>query len=237
MDVTKDITSTFFTNHYAQINNRRLEHLASLHLDLCDKTVLELGAGVGDLSSFFLDRNCQVTALEAREENLAVLKQRWPQIETSLVDFDQDDFLENDVLSKRYDIVFSYGILYHLQDPARLIRLSARNCKGALLLETCVSPGKDESINRCDEDTSKPTQSYTGVGCRPSRPWILKELKKYFPYVYSTRTQPFHNQFPLDWNAIDSNNGPHTRSIFIASRTAISNRELVEGITNHHDRL
>jgi 16S rRNA A1518/A1519 N6-dimethyltransferase RsmA/KsgA/DIM1 with predicted DNA glycosylase/AP lyase activity len=52
----------FHSNHYLRMNQRRLEHLASLGLPLSGRTVLELGAGIGDLSTFFLDRAAPLLA-------------------------------------------------------------------------------------------------------------------------------------------------------------------------------
>ena len=71
-----DARSHFLSDLYIRHNARRLEHLASLHLDLRHKSVLELGAGIGDHSSFYLDRGCRVTAVEPRPENVAVLRER-----------------------------------------------------------------------------------------------------------------------------------------------------------------
>ena len=56
---------------YLRMNARRLEHLAGLGLPIAGRDVLEVGAGIGDLTSFFLDRGCQVTAIEPRAENRA----------------------------------------------------------------------------------------------------------------------------------------------------------------------
>ena len=67
-------TADFRTEHYLWINARRLEHLATLGLPLRGTRVLELGAGIGDLTSFFLDRDCTVLALEGRAENRAVFE-------------------------------------------------------------------------------------------------------------------------------------------------------------------
>jgi 16S rRNA A1518/A1519 N6-dimethyltransferase RsmA/KsgA/DIM1 with predicted DNA glycosylase/AP lyase activity len=64
------MAEAFRIGYYQRFNARRLEHLATLGLDLWDKTVLEVGAGVGDLTSFFLDRGCKVTSVEARAENI-----------------------------------------------------------------------------------------------------------------------------------------------------------------------
>ena len=54
----------FRSPQYRRHNARRQEHLASLGLDLRHKSVLELGAGVGDHTVFFLDRDCVVTSVE-----------------------------------------------------------------------------------------------------------------------------------------------------------------------------
>ena len=57
---------------------RRQEHLASLRLPVAGMRVLEVGAGIGDHTHYFLDRGCAVTVTEAREENLALLRTRYP---------------------------------------------------------------------------------------------------------------------------------------------------------------
>jgi 16S rRNA A1518/A1519 N6-dimethyltransferase RsmA/KsgA/DIM1 with predicted DNA glycosylase/AP lyase activity len=52
------------------MNARRLEHLVGLGLPIAGRE-LEVGAGIGDLTSFFLDRGCSVTAIEPQPENRA----------------------------------------------------------------------------------------------------------------------------------------------------------------------
>jgi len=63
--------SAFRSFQYLRMNARRLEHLAGLGLPIAGRDVLEVGAGIGDLTSFFLDRGCSVTAIEPRPENRA----------------------------------------------------------------------------------------------------------------------------------------------------------------------
>src|ERR1700740_1455139 len=71
-------TPTHFKSfRYQRMNQRRLEHLAMLRLPIERRTVLELGAGVGSLTSFFLDRDCTVTSVEPRPENVDVLRKRY----------------------------------------------------------------------------------------------------------------------------------------------------------------
>lgn len=68
----------FHSDYYLRINQRRLEHLATLPLPLAERSVLEVGAGIGDHTSFFIDRGCTVTITDAREENLAIVGRRLP---------------------------------------------------------------------------------------------------------------------------------------------------------------
>ena len=79
--------STYFTNdEYQRHNRRRQEHLASLALPLVNKTVLEVGAGIGDHTSFFLDRQCRVTVTDALDENLDYVRSRFPSVESRVMD-------------------------------------------------------------------------------------------------------------------------------------------------------
>lgn len=55
-------------------------------MDLAGATVLEVGAGIGDHTSFFLDRGCQVVSTEAREDNLDILRTRYPNIQIKHLD-------------------------------------------------------------------------------------------------------------------------------------------------------
>ena len=61
-DSTEDVEGTFHSWHYLRHNARRLEHLASLQIPIRGKSVLEIGAGIGDHSSYYLDRGCTVTS-------------------------------------------------------------------------------------------------------------------------------------------------------------------------------
>ena len=67
---------------YAQIIKARLDHLASLNLDISEKSVLEVGAGIGLLTGFFEDRGCSILSLKGTgqrkrdQEEVSVAKSR-----------------------------------------------------------------------------------------------------------------------------------------------------------------
>lgn len=213
----------FSSNHYVRHNEKRLQHLASLGLDLSEKTVLELGAGIGDHTGFFLQRDCEVVSVEARLENLDILKKRYPTVKTYNLDLDQSNLYLNGL----FDVVYCYGLLYHLSKPSEAIEFMAHHCKGLLLLETCISFGEDESVNLCEERIYDPTQSFTGIGCRPTRRWVFSQLKKHFNFVYIPITQPDHEEFPTEWSKVESGD-TLSRSVFIGSKFPINNSLLVD---------
>ena len=212
----------FLYFEYLRHDQRRLEHLASLGLPIAGSSVLEVGAGIGGHTSFFLDRDCQVVSTEARPENLEVLRLRYPEIQVKRLDLDNPD----SSLEETFDIVYCYGVLYHLKEPAGAIEYMSARSRKLLLLETCVSFGDEEAVNPCPEPEETLSQSIHGVGCRPTRSWVFNQLKRHFEFVYMPLTQPNHAQFPVDWTSSNPNDDL-VRSVFIASRQKLENPSLV----------
>ena len=85
-----------------------------------------------------------------------------------------------------------FGLLYHLAHPEAAIAYLAACTQDFLLLETCVSYGKDDAVNLVAETAASPSQAIAGTGCRPTRQWIWTRLSEHFPHVYATATQPWH---------------------------------------------
>src|ERR1035437_1167761 len=141
----RGVTGSFHSPFYLRHNQRRLEHLASLRLHLREATVLEVGAGIGDHTSFFLDRDCEVTSIEGRPENAELLAQTHPTV--TLLQFDMD--APDPSFTREFDIVYCYGLLYHLRNPSTAIDWMAKRCRKLLLLETCVSYGERKPIHLC----------------------------------------------------------------------------------------
>lgn len=220
----ENMTEVFDCKAAEDINKARLDHLASMGLDLSNKTVLEVGAGIGKLTGFFEERNCHVLSTEARPDNVKVFRDRYPKRHVELVDLNVPG---SHIQFGFFDIVFMYGTLYHLSSPSLSLSDLARVCTGILLLETMVSPQDDGLVNPWKEKSSTVNQSADGLGCRPGRDWVMKELKKNFPFVYATLTQPIHKEYPLCWPAVP---GVNCRSIFVASKAPLKNTYLTESL-------
>jgi hypothetical protein len=218
-----DPFEVFWSSHYMRHNQRRLEHLASLGLPLAHQTVLEVGSGIGDHTSFFVDRDCQVVITEAQEQNLAVIRSRYPEFDVRQLDL---NFPPPDPIEA--DIVYCYGTLYHLERPAGAIAWMARCARRMLLLETCVAAGTDERLSPFSERAGSPENAIDGHGCRPTRAWVQARLAESFPHVYVPITQPWHEEFPLDWSRPELAEKSLIRAVFIGSYQAIDNPLLSE---------
>ena len=220
----------FHSPRYLRNNFRRLEHLATLGLDIRNKAVLELGAGIGDLTTFFLDRNCQTTSTEGRAENFSLLAARYkddPTVKTFALDLDPPPpgGAAAALAGRRFDIVFCYGLLYHLSDPAGALDFISDACSDLLLLETIVSPHAG-TVNSYRENIDLAGAAVSGLGCRPSRTWVFAELQRRFAHVYVPMTQPNHVEFPQDWTL--ESHPAATRAVFVGSRRPIINPLLLE---------
>jgi SAM-dependent methyltransferase len=160
-----------------------------------------------------------------RPENLDILRIRYPEKRIESLDMEKPS--KSSLINERFDIIHCYGLLYHLHDPAQALAQMGRWCVEAVFLETCVSPATHSKINPLPEDLLSPTQSYVGVGCRPTRQWVFEELKKHFEFVYLTKYQPNHEEFPIDWEDKNLHKSPYLmRSIFVASHKPIQNNLL-----------
>src|SRR4051812_27811086 len=127
-------TEGFNTPAAHEINKARLEHLAALGLPLNGRRVLEVGGGVGHLSTFFLDRDCDLVTTEARPENVAEMRRLYPHLDARIVD------VESGLADLgRFDVVFCYGLLYHLENPIRALRNMVEVCDDLLLIETMIT--------------------------------------------------------------------------------------------------
>lgn len=204
----------FHSDNYLRHNARRLEHLSSLNIMVHGQDVLEVGAGVGDHSTYYIDRGCNIHITDARPENIKILNKRFPKHSIGLLDMENLSALPQE----SYDIVHCYGLLYHLGNPKEALTYLSNYTRRYLFLETCVSFGDGLEINLVEEPKENPSQAFSGTGCRPTRPWLHQTLNQLFEYVYIPETQPNHAEFPTNWAQSGEEHVGNARAVFIASR-------------------
>ena len=233
LDVVRyDSAQILRSDHHMRLNARRLEHLASLRIPVAGMTVLEVGAGIGEHSHYYIDRGCTITITEARPQSLQYLQKRYPDHAVRFLDLDNPSGVEG----APFDIVHCYGVLYHLVKPEQALSFLGNSVRKMLFLETCVSFGESEEVNLVRESKNDPISTFSGTGCRPTRKWVFTRLQRLFEFVYCPKTQPNHGQFPLDWAAPVMHKNRLQRSVFIASRDKLENEMLVPSLIMQQTR-
>ena len=236
----------FGSDHYVRHNMRRLEHLTSLELPLSNRTVLELGAGIGDHTMFYLDRGCSVTALEGREDNVRAAKARMDEaksryegqkIDYHTFDLESPEEAEKTTPIADAEIIHCYGLLYHLRQPLPMLKWARRKCLDIMIVETALSAGDEEALENVNEDASKVSQALIGVGSRPTRSWVFNSLSRLFPYVYAPATQPSHEEFPTDWRKSQLEGRALIRGVFVASLRPLGNSLLLDRLPQTQRRV
>jgi SAM-dependent methyltransferase len=202
-----------------------MDHLASLGLDLSGRSVLDVGCGVGHLAQFFVERGCSVTCVDARPANIEGLRAHYPGLEAHVLN------VETEALSAfgGFDVVFCYGLLYHLENPVAGLRNMAAVCDDLLLLETLVTDHRQPMLTLVDEPHIS-NQAVGGMGCRPTPSFVVMALNRAgFPHVYAPRSAPDHPEFRFEWrnDASYARDGRNLRCIFVASRRELGGDRLV----------
>jgi hypothetical protein len=218
----------FYSQEPLFINKERWEHLLTLGLPLTNKTVLEPGCGPGIFTQKFIDLSCDVFSLEARDELVDFHKQILPNSKIIKFNVDHDNW---DIVPS-CNITFAYGILYHLINPENFIKNISNKTTDFCIIETALSLDtcNNETHNVTEDKISLP-QSYTGIGCRPTRRFIWKLIEKYFNYVYMPLSQPNHPDFPKQFQIKTH----HThRFIIIGSKVPLNNEKLSSSFVDEY---
>lgn len=207
------------------INQARMANLEAMGLPLAGKRVLDVGCGVGHLAARLVKMGSTVVCVDGRETNIASLRTRYPFLEAHVVN------VETEPLSRfgRFHVVFSYGLLYHLENPLQSLRNMESVCDELLLLETIICDHQLPVV-RVEDESTDVNQALGGIAGRPSPHYVVLALSRVgFPYVYAPVTPPEHEDFRFEWlNNLDcSRDGHNLRCIFVASRNELKNSSLV----------
>jgi SAM-dependent methyltransferase len=162
--------------------------IAAWKSELNLQTALDLGCGVGHFSAMLQDLGFQVTAADARAQNIAEARSRHPGIVFHVADA-EDAFLPN---LGTFDLVLCLGLLYHLENPMRAVRSIRALTSKVLLLEGLTVPDDQPFFILLDEPDGN-DQSLRAVSCYPSDGAMIKmSYCAGFPHVYNFRELPKH---------------------------------------------
>jgi len=207
------------------INHARMANLEAMGLPLAGKRVLDVGCGVGHLGAKLVQLGASVVCVDGRQSNIASLRTRYPHLEAHVGN------VETEPLSRfgRFHIVFSYGLLYHLENPLQSLRNMESVCDEMLLLETIICD-HELALVRMEDESTDVNQALGGIAGRPTPHYVVLALNRVgFTHVYAPVTAPEHEDFRFAWrNNLDTaRDGHNLRCIFVASRTELKNPALV----------
>lgn len=194
--------SDYFSGHYDEWRNRRITAIVSHYGPLWfkGKTVLELGAGYGDIGAALQGIGAQVTCSEAREEHVAKIRRRHPNIEVIKANMEHEW-----PFTKKYDLILHLGLLYHLKNINFSVEKSLSNAM-FVALETEVCDSDDPNfVLRVTEDKTGYDQSFIGIGSRPSAPYVerlFENVGARFDRISDSRCNSYFHTY--DWNVTNT---------------------------------
>ena len=155
------------------------------------QTALDAGCGVGYFAEFLQQMGLRVTAFDARPENVAEARRRYPGIDFRVADAEE---LRPHELGT-FDLVLCFGLLYHLENPLRAMRRLRAMTARVLLIESVCVPEHAPALYLRDEAMAE-DQALNSVAWYPSQGALVKmAYRAGFPAVYSTTCLPEHEDF------------------------------------------
>lgn len=172
-------------------------------------TSLDVGCGFGFFSRYLRYLGLKVLALDARQENVAVAKSRNPDIDFIIYDIEDTSICQ----LGSFDMVFCFGLLYHMENPFKAIRNLYSLTGKFLLIETQTAPYAYPNAVLYDE-CNKDDQSLNYTALIPSESCFIKMLYKAgFEGVYSSKIPVMHREFRA------SLINKKARTIFLSTRS------------------
>ena len=103
-------------------------------------SVLDLACSEGYFSMHFAQRGArEVRGIDARPRNIEKAELMQATFGLTQCRFEVGDITEIELAPASYDIVLLLGIIYHVEDPIRLLRRAARAARKVLFVETQVT--------------------------------------------------------------------------------------------------
>ena len=183
---------TIFNNdEYNLMDKVRFDNFNTLDIDFKDKTILELGSGIGNHTDFLLSHNPKmILSIEGRPENYQILKDKFKghkKVITVLHDLEKPF----EIIDQSFDWIYNYGLLYHLKNPFEAIDYLKGIDHENMILETCIDISGYE--NNIIEGNS-PSQALNGIGSRPNMDKLIDKLLTIYQDVQIPK-QPKHHYY------------------------------------------
>lgn len=137
------------------------------------KTVTDLGAGPGWFAARLSETGRDVLALEGRAELVDIARQRAPAARVQVFDFDA---VALDAVPPPADAVLCFGLLYHVENPVRTLRMCRAMSRKVLFLETMTVP-EEGPVGRLVPENPNETQGIRDLALVLSPDAIVHALR------------------------------------------------------------
>lgn len=210
----------FDESHYELLDRSRGEVasrlLAEVKVPLGIQTVLDVGCGLGYFSRLLKELDFKVTAIDGRIGNLEEAQKRSPGIQ--FFEFDaQDPGMKS---FGKFDLVFCFGLLYHMENPLMAIRHLRAMTNTILFVESVIFPGEEPILALIDE-SSYEDQGLSHLAFYPTEPCLIKMLYRAgFACVYEFLRQPDHPDYR------EMPGSRRARTMLVASFAPVGSKEL-----------
>lgn len=175
-------------------------------------TAIDVACGVGYYSKVLDSLGFAVLGVDARKENVEEARRRYPELRFEIFD------AEDSHLSKlgTFDLVFCFGLLYHLENPFRTIRSLSAMSSNTVMVEGICYPSWEPVMVLMDEYESV-DQGLNRVAFYPSEICLVKMLLRGgFSDCYLPRQMPEHEEYKRDFL------GFRKRTLLVASKVQIT---------------
>ncbi|HWZ99912.1 MAG TPA: class I SAM-dependent methyltransferase [Candidatus Dormibacteraeota bacterium] len=211
----------FDAEHYESLNKSRAAVVATLLSQLKEplnlKTAIDIGCGLGYFSALLKSLAFDVTAVDGRQQNVEEASRRNAGITFQRCDAQSSELLQ---LGK-FDLVFCFGLLYHLENPFLTIRYLREMTGKLLLVEGVIYPGEDPIMGLVDEGKTE-DQGLNHVAFYPTESCLVKMLyRSGFSHVY--RFQPLADHIEYR----DTSRTRQVRTMLAASPVELATERLV----------
>ncbi len=210
----------FDAEHYESLNASRAEVVSHLLNEvknpLALRTAIDVGCGLGYFSKLLASHGLEVTAVDGRQQNVEEAQARHPGIQFRR--FDAEDSSLRSL--GQFDLVFCFGLLYHLENPLLAVRHLHAMAKTLLLVEGVIFPG-DEPIMGLVDEAQADDQGLNHFAFYPTEACLEKMLYRAgFSFVYRFEQMPEHPDYQ------DEKGTPKVRTMLGASRAKLTSKLL-----------
>ena len=181
------------------------------------KSVLDAGAGIGDIGAALFRVGATITAMDCRQEHLSAINKRYPGIKTIKADFEKPLGF-----SAKFDVALSIATLCHIENYQQHLKdLCVRSRD--LILETAVCDSDDpEMCIKVNEDKNISNLSFSGNASRPSAANIEKILSDNGMYfIRLDMPELNHDKYIYNWEVSNTNRKDiFLRRLWVCSKSA-----------------